>query len=63
MQKLKRQIYGDHKLVLNLIPIYVSHWSIAEVIADILDFVKCFDAISFSFMYREGNVQVHLLAQ
>ncbi|KAL0014567.1 hypothetical protein SO802_001636 [Lithocarpus litseifolius] len=38
------------------------HWSVAEVITDILDFVKCFDAISFSFMYRESNVLAYLLA-
>ena len=39
------------------------HWSIVEVVTDILDFVKCFDAILFSFVYREGNVPTHLLAQ
>ena len=39
-----------------------SHWSIAEVITNILDFVKCFDDISFS-MYREDNVPAHLLAK
>ena len=39
-----------------------THWSIAKVIADILDLVKCFDAFSFSFIYREGNASVHLLA-
>ena len=38
------------------------HWSIAEVTADILDFVKCFDVVSFSFMYRDWNVPSHLLA-
>ena len=39
-----------------------SHWSIAEVITNILDFVKCFDDISFS-VYREGHVSAHLLAK
>ena len=39
------------------------HWSIVEVVTDILYFVKCFDAIVFSFVYREGSVPVHLLAQ
>ena len=39
------------------------HWSIVEVVTDILYFVKCFDAIVFSFVYREGNVPTHLLAQ
>nr|XP_023927580.1 uncharacterized protein LOC112038979 [Quercus suber] len=39
------------------------HWSIMEVITDILDLVKCFEAIVFSFVYREGNVPAHLLAQ
>ena len=33
------------------------------MVTDILDFVKCFDAILFSFVYREGNVPTHLLAQ
>ena len=33
------------------------------MVTDILYFVKCFDAIVFSFVYREGSVPVHLLAQ
>ena len=28
------------------------HWSIVGVVTDILDFVKCFDAILFSFVYK-----------
>ena len=39
------------------------HWSIVKVVIDILYFVKCFDAIIFSFVYREGNVSDYLLAQ
>ena len=39
-----------------------THWSIAKVVADILDLVKCFDAFSFSFIYKEGNASAHLLA-
>ena len=38
------------------------HCSIAKVIADILDFVKCFDVVSFSYMYRDSNVPSYLLA-
>ena len=41
----------------------ISHWNIAEVIINILDFVTCFDAFSFSFIYRVGNVPAHFFAQ
>ena len=41
----------------------ISHWKIAEVIINILDFVTCFDAFSFSFIYRVGSVPAHFLVQ
>ena len=41
------------------------HWSIVEVVANILDRVKCLNgfSLSFSSMYKEGNAPAHLLAQ
>ena len=41
----------------------VSHWRIKAVLEDILFLVKYFDNVSFSFIYRDGNVTAHLLAQ
>ena len=40
-----------------------SHWRIKAVLEDILFLVKYFDNVSFSFIYRDGNVTAHLLAQ
>ena len=43
--------------------VVVSHWRIKAVLEEILFLVKYFDNVSFSFIYRDGNVTAHLLAQ
>ena len=41
----------------------VPHWRIKAVLEDILFLVKYFDNVSFSFIYRDGNITTHFLAQ
>ena len=41
----------------------VPHWSIKPMVEDILYFVKDFDNVNFSFVFREGNEAAHLLTR